>query len=438
MGLVPGNLRLLISVPPRNGKSELVSHWTPVWYLSLLPTKKFIVVSYEATFAASWGRKARDSMLAASADLGVKVREDMQAADNWELAEGGGMVTAGIGGPITGRGGDIIVVDDPIKNWEEANSLTVKEAQRNWWVTTLRNRLEPGASIVVIMARWTPDDLIGWLLRESGETWEYIAMPAIAEGQDVLGRQPGELLWPERWPADAVLKTRQGVGEDAWKSQFQQRPEQVAGDCYFDVEVLNRLAQEALPGDVFKPYILGHRYAAFIDSRGEGRDNQALSVMDAQTGVFVVHLENHWPRDEFTERAYKILEDFRFPLLGIEANGVGLAMIDKIMALGYPKDKVIYQDEKRQKPGVAMGSNLRGRILSNLQGAIRVGECLVLSKVAINEMYNFIRQPNGGPEARPGGFDDGIIAMAGANWAGEQVVITSTIVEPHLVRYGSA
>ena len=416
MGLAQGGMRLLISVPPRYGKSELVSHWTPVWYLSLFPTRKFILVSYEATFAASWGRKGRDTILANESELGITLREDMQAADNWELTTGGGMVTAGIGGPITGRGGDVVVIDDPIKNWEEANSYTVKESQRAWWQTTLRNRLEPGASIVVIMARWLPDDLIGWLLRESGEQWEYIAMPAIAEEVDALGRKPGEFLWPARWNEESVNKTRLGVGEDAWKSQFQQHPEQAAGDCYFNREALERQGKDAQVGEVFKSYVLGHKYAAAIDSRGEGRDNQSLSVIDKQTGVFVVHLENHWPRDEFTEKAYHLLDSYRFPLLGIEANGVGLAMLDKFIALGYPKENLIFQDEKKTKPGVVMSSNFRERILSNLQEGIRQSDCIVPFRQAIAEMYDFVRQPSGGPRARPGAFDDGVMSMALANW----------------------
>ena len=124
-------LRLLVSLPPRHGKSELLSHWLPVWNLSLWPEHRVMMVAYETDFAATWGRKARDTIMA-NPGIGVRIRGDIGATAAWETMEGGGMVTAGVGGPITGRGADLLVIDDPLKNWQEAHSLTVREGIWDW------------------------------------------------------------------------------------------------------------------------------------------------------------------------------------------------------------------------------------------------------------------------------------------------------------------
>ena len=113
---------MIVSMPPRHGKSELLSHWTPIWYLANYPNKRIILASYAADFAAVWGRKVRNTIL--TTDIDINVIHDMSAASRWELSEGGGMVTAGVGGPITGRGADLLIVDDPIKNRQEAQSAT--------------------------------------------------------------------------------------------------------------------------------------------------------------------------------------------------------------------------------------------------------------------------------------------------------------------------
>src|SRR3990167_7035834 len=115
-------LRLIVSMPPRMGKSELVSHWLPVWFLANWPQKHVILTSYEATFAAAWGKKGRDSINDNGKEMGVAIKGDSSAVSAWETTVGGGMVTAGVGGPITGRGADLLFLDDPVKNAEEGQS----------------------------------------------------------------------------------------------------------------------------------------------------------------------------------------------------------------------------------------------------------------------------------------------------------------------------
>lgn len=224
--------RLMVFEPPRHGKSQLVSHWFPAWALALMPQKKIILASYEADFAREWGRAVRNTVKENWPDLGVDVAEDSKAAFRWHTAEGGGMVTAGVGGSITGRGADILIIDDPVKNDEEARSEAIQKRNWEWWKTTARTRVEPGGIVIVMQTRWHEEDLAGKLLRafdngpgsEGYEAWEVCRLPAIAEGQDQIGRAPGQALWPERYDEKALEAIRIAVGPKTWASLYQQRP----------------------------------------------------------------------------------------------------------------------------------------------------------------------------------------------------------------------
>lgn len=198
-----------------------------------------MLASYAADFAAQWGRKARDLMAEVGSWYNLRVRDDVAARDAWELARwntgvrgfvptGGGMVTAGIGGPLTGRGGDIIIIDDPVKNSEEAFSPVYREKTWEWFNSTLYSRLEPSAAIVLIQTRWHFDDLAGRLLSQSaegGEYWEHINLPAIAEPEDILGRPEGAALWPERYDIEQLRQIEESIGPYWFSALYQQRPQ---------------------------------------------------------------------------------------------------------------------------------------------------------------------------------------------------------------------
>lgn len=224
--------RIIVSMPPRHGKSELTSHWFPLWYLTMHPQNRIILCSYEADFAASWGRKVRSSVLEHGPGLGLSLRSDSKAANRWTLHSGGAMMTAGVRGPITGKGADLVVVDDPTKNFEEAYSPTLRQRTWEWWTSTLRTRLEPSAAMVVVMTRWHEDDLVGRLLDQERGKWHELRLPAIAEEDDALGRQPGEALWPERYDADSLEETKDDVGELVWGGLYQQRPAPLEGNLF--------------------------------------------------------------------------------------------------------------------------------------------------------------------------------------------------------------
>jgi predicted phage terminase large subunit-like protein len=196
--------RLMISMPPRAGKSMLISHYFPAWYLGRFPDNRIILAAYEATFAASWGRKARDAISEYGKNVfGVEVADTPSSADDWGIkGHIGGMNTAGAGGSLTGRGADIMIADDLVKNSQEALSVTTQDSIFNWFQSTFYTRLTPDGSVIIVMTRWSTDDIIGKLLgamkKDEGESWEVLNLPALAlTDDDPLGRKIGEGLWPE-------------------------------------------------------------------------------------------------------------------------------------------------------------------------------------------------------------------------------------------------
>jgi predicted phage terminase large subunit-like protein len=236
---------LLISMPPQHGKSELSSRYLPAWFLGKYPDRRVILTSYEADFAASWGRKARDLLEQHGQLFGVKVSRRSSAANRWDIAgRDGGMTTAGVGGPITGKGAHLLIVDDPIKNDEQARSATQREKQWEWWQSVATTRLRPGALTVVIQTRWHRDDLTGRILdqaHETGHPWRVVKFPALAEERDILGRQPGEALWPEVFSQQRLERVRESHTNYYWQAMYQQNPRADGGaewpDEYFTKEM---------------------------------------------------------------------------------------------------------------------------------------------------------------------------------------------------------
>lgn len=236
MQVAAGSLkRLMIFMPPRHGKSEFTSHYFPAWFLGNFPEQRVMLASYEATFAATWGRKVRDALTEArERDLfQVRVAVGNSAVSGWGLerhdgnrwrATTGGMYTAGAGGALTGRGFNLGIIDDPTKNSEEAQSPVYREKLWDWYNSTFATRAEPDAATVVIETRWHQDDLAGRILANTEEPWEIVSFPAIAEENDALGRQPGEALWPARYSVEALDLIRKERGSHWWSAMYQQRP----------------------------------------------------------------------------------------------------------------------------------------------------------------------------------------------------------------------
>lgn len=229
--------RLMVFMPPRSGKSQLISQYFPAWYLGHNPDNRIILTSYEADFAASWGWKARNVFEEYGKDIfGQSVRSDSSARNRWDIVDHtGGMNTAGVGGAITGKGADLLLIDDPVKNSEEANSELKRDKAWDWYQSTAYTRLEPNASIILIMTRWHPLDLGGLLLKDmdsGGELWDILSFPAIAEENDVLGRNVGDSLWPTRYPIKSLEAIRSTVGAYWWAAMYQQSPYSRTGGMF--------------------------------------------------------------------------------------------------------------------------------------------------------------------------------------------------------------
>lgn len=230
-----GIKRLIIEMPPRHGKSLIMSIHFPAWYLGRNPRRHIIATSYGAALAYHFSRQARNLFADPDWPFPVRLARDAQGVEEWLTEQGGGYVAAGVGGPITGKGADCLLIDDPVKNYEEAYSQVSRDAHWNWYTSTARTRLQPHAAIVLTMTRWHEDDLAGRLIKamgQGGEHWEVFRLPALAEGNDPLGRQPGEALWPEWFPVEALETIRRTVPSRDWYALYQQRPMAVEGAMF--------------------------------------------------------------------------------------------------------------------------------------------------------------------------------------------------------------
>ena len=228
--LCRGSARIVVTCPPRHGKSELCSYWLPTQYIDINPARRVILTSYGDSLAADFGRKVRDTLTNESLPTWAEVRGDTMRVFDWHTTEGGGMRTAGVGGPITGRGGDLIIVDDPHKSWDEACSPTYRQRVIDWFNSTLYTRAEPDASIIIIQTRWHDRDLAGYLLNEHSDKWLEIRLPAIAEAGDPLGRSAGQPLCPERYSALDLEKIKEAMGARMFAGLYQQSPRQLDGN----------------------------------------------------------------------------------------------------------------------------------------------------------------------------------------------------------------
>ncbi|GBR27590.1 phage terminase large subunit TerL [Komagataeibacter oboediens DSM 11826] len=224
--------RLMVFMPPRHGKSELTSKRFPAWFLGRNPTKQIITASYGATLAQGFGRDVRN--IVASPEFGalfpgVGVASDSAARDNWHTNKGGVYTAMGVGGGLTGKGAHVALIDDPVKDRQDAESPIIREAAWDWYRSVLRTRLMPNGAIVLVLTRWHPDDLAGRLLAEmengTGEEWEVLSLPAICNSDhDALHRGIGEALWPKVFPVAELKNIEKSIGPREWSALYQQNP----------------------------------------------------------------------------------------------------------------------------------------------------------------------------------------------------------------------
>jgi predicted phage terminase large subunit-like protein len=248
--------RLICMLPPRHGKSEFISKYFPAWYLLRNPEKRIILASYEADFASSWGRKARELVEEYGPQFNIHLRQDSHAANRWDLkGHNGGMQTAGVRGPLTGKGGDVLILDDPVKSDEEANSEVYREKTWDWFLATFSTRLHKGGTIIVIQTRWNEDDLTGRILKAQktgGDKWDVLNLPAIAEKREDFGflkRKVGDPLCTDLIPHKMLTEIQGRLGDYWWNALYQQRPFPRGGGI-FKREAIERI--DHMPPNVMR------------------------------------------------------------------------------------------------------------------------------------------------------------------------------------------
>lgn len=231
--------RLMITMPPRHGKSMLASEFFPAWYLGRNPDHYVVTATYAQELADDFGRKVKNQIeddAFRAIFPGVGLADDSKSAKRFHIegAEGGyehnlsqrgAFYAVGVGGPLTGRGAHLLLIDDPVKNREDADSEIIRKKTKDWYTSTAYTRLMPGGRVVVIQTRWHEDDLSGWLLAEhQHEGWVVLNLPAISED--------GSALWPEQYPVEELERIKRALPPRDWSALYQQRPAPDTGDYF--------------------------------------------------------------------------------------------------------------------------------------------------------------------------------------------------------------
>lgn len=305
--------RLMINVPPRFGKTYISSKMFPSWYRGRHEKSEIIQTSYSSTRAVSYTRWVRDvceSEAYRAIFPPVRVRKDKRAAGEWYTENGGIHIGAGAGGGITGQGAHLAIIDDPVKDYEEAVSAVVQDKIWDWYRSTLYTRLYVNAAVIVIMTRWVTDDLCGRLiehegLAESGGVWHRLSMPIM----DAHGKS----LWPERYSEDEIQSIRDSVGEKIFQALYMQEP----------VDAVERLFADPKFGEG-PP---GLRLMAYLDPAFGGADYSAFTAggMDRRNGdEGLIHItRGHLWRgsiDVTYNRVEKYCRDLGISVLYVESN----------------------------------------------------------------------------------------------------------------------
>lgn len=210
--------RLIISMPPQHGKSEQVTVRFAGYLLAQNPALRVMVGAYSERFATRFGRKTQRLLRGQ-----IELAKGSTAAQDWETTAGGSYLSLGVGSGATGRPADLLIIDDPVKNRLEAESVRHRDGVWEWFTESLYTRLQPGSPVIIQMTRWHEDDLVGRLVASSSE-WERVNLPALAVAGDPLGRLVGGALCPDRFDEKALEDRRALLGEYAFQALYQGEP----------------------------------------------------------------------------------------------------------------------------------------------------------------------------------------------------------------------
>ena len=329
--------RIIVNMPPRHTKSEFASYLLPAWLIGKNPKLKIIQTTHTAELAVRFGRKVRNLM---ELDIykqifpDVDLKADSKAAGRWETGQGGEYYAAGVGGAITGRGADLLIIDDPHSE-QDALSDSALDNAYEWYTSGPRQRLQPGGSIVVVMTRWSLKDLTGKLIKAQtsdvmSDQWDIVEFPAILPS--------GNLLWPEFWDKDELLRVKASLSLSKWNAQWQQNPVAEEG-AIIKKEWWNKWEEKKIPP---VSYIMQSYDTAF--SKKETADYSAITTW----GVFqpkeggpdnIILMDAKRGRWDFPELKETALEEYNYwepDMILIEAKATGTPLTDELRRVGIP------------------------------------------------------------------------------------------------------
>ena len=329
--------RLIVNMPPRHTKSEFASYLLPAWLIGKNPELKIIQTTHTAELAVRFGRKVRNLMeLKEYREIfpDVDLRADSKAAGRWETSQGGEYYAAGVGGAITGRGADLLIIDDPHSE-QDALSESAMEHAYEWYTSGPRQRLQPGGSIVIVMTRWSLKDLTGKLVRSQAtdvmaDQWDLVEFPAILPS--------GNILWPEFWNKDELLRVKASLSLSKWNAQWQQNPVAEEG-AIIKKEWWKKWEKKKAPP---VSYIMQSYDTAF--SKKETADYSAITTW----GIFkpdeygpdsIILMDAQRGRWDFPELKAKALEEYKYwepDMVLIEAKATGTPLTDELRTMGIP------------------------------------------------------------------------------------------------------
>ena len=333
--------RLIVNMPPRHTKSEFASYLLPAWFLGQFPHKKVIQTSHTAELAVGFGRKVRnlvDTEVYHEIFPDLSLSTDSKAAGRWNTSKGGDYFAIGVGGAVTGKGADILIIDDPHSEQEAAMAATnpdVYDKVYEWYTSGPRQRLQPGGSIVIVMTRWALRDLTGQVLKadaqRNGEGWEVIEFPAILPS--------GNPLWPQFWSLGELSALKEELPNSKWQAQYQQNPvgnesaivkrdwwqwweEDDPPMCDFILQSWDTAFEKTQRAD----YSAGTTWGIFTNHKDGNRPN-------------IILLNTYKKRVEFPELKKDVMEEYRAyepDAIIIEKKASGAPLIYELRAMGIP------------------------------------------------------------------------------------------------------
>ncbi len=406
--------RLMITMPPRHGKSLLASQYFPAWHLGNNPSHEFINTSYSQSLQMDFSRKIQELIKSDDYHLlfgNFGITKKNEAIERWSLFDldknartGGGVLAAGVGGPITGRGAHVAIIDDPVKNREEAESQIIREGAKSWYSSTLYTRLAPGGGILIIQTRWHDDDLSGWLLNEmvaaqkemnetgewpeDADRWKVVNFPALAIGDEDY-RLRGEALHEDRYPIQALLKIKRAQAPRDWAALYQQNP-QVEEGAYFDKRDI-RYYKAGSPSQHLDIYVAGDLAISKADTASW--TVFLVAGLDEAGNIWILdEYRGRWNANEIINVMFKIQDKYHPRQFGLEKGHISLTM-DAFLQSRIRAEKRFDFHYTELKTGKA-DKQLRARSIQGLmshgrvfwpEGALWVTDC-------INELLRF---PNG-------------------------------------------